>query len=589
MPISLLSAVTPYLLPIATFFGFARNTNKSTATSKEIALRQSDTQKELEVQRHQTQLKLAYLNIESQVQLEKRRQEFQLESQERQQQFQKDLTYLNIEAQAQLAKRRQEFELGLQERQQQFQERMEYLRFGQQVTLEKARQEFQVRFNALQFEQQKEIQTFIQNVQLAINQKNLDFQRWRFEQETVLQQQLAEYNRQTQLLVAHYQRETALKLPEANKLFENWPLRIVPAQILNSHHEENVIPLRIIISPPSVEFDKFEHTDKQNFPKIEKRLAEGLRQLLNQHYPLQSPVRPTELLDGAWDSGRFHGGASIKGLFSLLQSEPTLVLESEVDSDYLNFRLAYWSVGQGNYQYDSLISKLPYRDILFASAKQRALQWKTEVRDKLVAKGMSLKEIDERYDHTQLHGAYNATNLVILEEEEEFAKLGIPIARQYRLEPKDWEVLCQVLETYHCIVTGVMADIHHLIHNNTPLLFPKVLPQWLKNEALLPTESILQWVVSSYQEVFNMLAMERAYQIPEWTLQLAEGLVKFGDKRWAWELVKDSLSLHLRQSGIAPPDKEANIEVFLTAMKPTLSATNRNYVKHIGDCLAMLH
>ncbi|OQW90904.1 MAG: hypothetical protein BWK78_05960 [Thiotrichaceae bacterium IS1] len=588
MPIQFL----PFLAPIATFFGgliFARNTDKSTKTSKEIALHQSDSQKELEVQRQQTQLKLAYLNIESQAQLEKRRQGFQLESQERQQQFQKDLTYLNIEAQAQLAKRRQEFDLGLQERQHQFQERMEYLRFGQQVTLEKAKQEFQFRFNALQFEQQKEIQTFIQNVQLAINQKNLDFQRWRFEQETILQQQLAEYNRQTQLLVAHYQRETALKLPEANKLFENWPLRIVPAQILNSHHEDTVIPLRIIISPPSVEFDKFEHTEKQNFPKIEKRLAEGLRQLLNQHYPLQSPTRPTELLDGAWDSGRFHGGTSIKGLFSLLQSEPTLVLESEVDSDYLNFRLAYWGVGQSNYQYDSLISKLPYRDILFASAKQRALQWKTEVRDKLVDKGMNLKEINEHYDHTQLHGAYNATNLAVLEEEEKFAKLGIPISRQYRLEPKDWEALCQILEIYHCVVTGVMADIHHLIHNHASLLLPSLLPQLLKNEVLLSTESLVQWVIASYQEIFNLLTAERGYQIPEWTLQLAEGLVKWGDKRWAWDLVKDSLTIHLQQHGIIPPDKTAHIEAFLTAMKPTLSAANRSYVKRIGDCLAMLH
>lgn len=580
------------LTPIATFFGgliFARNTDKSTKTSKEIALHQSDTQKTLEIQRQQTQLKLAYLNIEAQAQLEKRRQEFQSDSQEKQHQLQRDLTHLNIEAQAQLAKRRQDFELGLQERQHQFQERMEYLRFGQQVTLEKARQEFQVRLNALQFEQQKEIQTFVQNVQLAINQKNLDFQRWRFEQEAILQQQLAEYNRQTQLTVARYQRETALKLPEANKLFENWPLRIVPAQILNSHHDESVIPLRIIISPPVVDFDKFEHTEKQTFPKIEKRLAEGLRQLLNQHYPLQSTVRPTELLDGAWDSGRFHGGASIKGLFSLLQSEPTLVLESEVDGDYLNFRLAYWGVGQTTYQYDSLISKLPYRDILFASAKQRAQQWRIEVRDKLVAKGMSLKDINERYDHTQSHGAYNATNLAIFEEEEEFAQLGISVSRPYRSEPKDWDALCQILEIYHCVVTGVMADLHHLIHNHTALLLPSLLPQLLKNWTLLSNDSLIRWVVTSYQSVFNLLMTERGYQVPELTLQLAEGLVKWGDKHWAWDLVKDSLTIHLQQHGINPPDKTANIEDFLTALKPTLSVANRSYVKRIGDCLTILY
>ncbi len=592
MSISLLGSITPYLSPISNFFSgliFARNTNKNSTTSKEIARHQTDTQKELEIQRQQTQFKLAYLSIESQAQLEKRRQEFQFDLQERQQYFQKDLAHLNIEAQARLAKQRQMFELDLQEKQHQFQERMEYLKFGQQVTLEKARQEFQIQLNALQFEQQKEIQTFIQNVQVAVNQKNLNFQYWRFEQEAILQKQLVEYNRQTQLLVAQYQRETALKLPEANKLFENWPLRIVPAQILNYHYEIGVIPLRIIISPPSVDFDKFDHSEKQTFPKIEKRLAERLRQLLNQYYPLQSPTRPTELLDGAWDSGRFHGGASIKGLFSLLQSEPTLVLESEVDGDYLNFRLAYWGIGQGSYEYNSLISKLSYRDILFASAKQRALKWKTEIRDKLIVNGMSLKEINERYDQTQQHGAYNATNLAILEEEEEFTRLGISLSRPYRPDPQDWNVLCQILETYHCVVTGVMADVHHLIHNHADLLLPNLLPDILKNQILLPTDSLLQWVISSYQSVFKLLAVERSHQIPEWTLQLAEGLVKLGDKQRAWELLKESLILHLQQHDVNPPEKTASIEAFLMAMKPTLSAANKSYVKRIGDCLAILN
>jgi hypothetical protein len=58
---------------------------------------------------------------------------------------------------------------------------------------------------------QKELQEYIQSVNLAINKSNIEFQRWRFEQEKTLQSELATYGRETQLMVAEYQRETALK------------------------------------------------------------------------------------------------------------------------------------------------------------------------------------------------------------------------------------------------------------------------------------------------------------------------------------------------------------------------------------------
>ncbi|MBD2304453.1 hypothetical protein H6G17_02810 [Chroococcidiopsis sp. FACHB-1243] len=103
-------------------------------------------------------------------------------------------------------------------------------------------------------------------------------------------------------------------------------------------------------------------------------LAEGLRDFLNKHYSLHSPVRPTELLAGAWESKRFHSESSIKALFGMLKSEPTLILESEVEGDYLNFRIAYWGFGQENYYYKT-IYRLPYKQIVYESAKSGALEW----------------------------------------------------------------------------------------------------------------------------------------------------------------------------------------------------------------------
>jgi hypothetical protein len=81
-------------------------------------------------------------------------------------------------------------------------------------------------------------------------------------------------------------------------------------------------------------------------PEIEQKLTQILSEFLSQNYPLSSQERPTEFLPGAWDSKRFRRESSIKALFEMLKSEPTLILESELVGDYLNFRLAYWGMGQ---------------------------------------------------------------------------------------------------------------------------------------------------------------------------------------------------------------------------------------------------
>jgi len=40
-----------------------------------------------------------------------------------------------------------------------------------------------------------------------------------------------------------------------HKLFENWPLRNVPAHIFTAFPGKQPRPLRVLISPPVVEFD----------------------------------------------------------------------------------------------------------------------------------------------------------------------------------------------------------------------------------------------------------------------------------------------------------------------------------------------
>jgi len=512
---ALLAPVVPYLTPIANFCGnliFARNTNKSTSTSKKIAQSQQ-----------QTQLKIAHLQIQSQAELEKHRQIHQLE---------------------------------LEMDRQQFQERMALLGFSQQVTLEQARQEFQLRLKNLDYEHQQTIEKFRAEVNAAINQKNLNFQRWKFEQETILQQQLATYGRETQLIIAKEQRKTALALPEINQIVQNWPLRIFPSQIINAYKGSGPIPLRIIPSLPEVEYDK--HGNATKFPKIEEEVASGLRKLLNPHYSFNDKMRPTQLLDGAWDSNRFHGGTSIMVLFGMLKSEPTLILDSKVVGNYLNLKVAYWGLGQedeNHYFYEEIISRFPFKKILHEAAKARALKWKTEVRDKLLARGKPQKEINEKYagekpPHVAI--GINAINLALLEEQEELKRDGIETSPAYQINHEDWEVLYRVLITIHQLLAAWIADIHHLIHHNTPPKLPDLLPDLLDNELrLLPIPEIITAIVAGYKETFKALEFEQPHWIPELALQLAQGLAVLPDKSFGEEMIDYSLQLWLQLHGVA--------------------------------------
>lgn len=382
-------------------------------------------------------------------------------------------------------------------------------------------------------------------------------------QEKTQQQQLAVYYQQTQLKIATHQRETALKLPEVHKILDNWPLRLSPSQILE-HNSNGRSPLKIFLAPPKVQFDKFDNGKEDS--DIELMLGEGLRNFLNQHYSLHSTVRPTEFLAGAWESKRFHSESSIKALFGMLKTEPILILESEVDGDYLNFRVGYWGLGQDNYYYKT-IARLPYKEIIYQSAKTRALEWRN-IRDELVALGESLEEINNL-------GGENVINLATIEKAEKWLEKGIDISKlslQYQVNRQDFEKLCQVLITCHILVASWVADAYHLIHHDVPPLLP-LLPI-LQDVDLQSVEAI----ATGYKQLYQALEMERRFWIPELALQLAQSLSHLRDRTLAQEQVLYSINtwLHLRQV----PQQLSNP---LQAMQSAVRIEDLEYVEKLRE------
>ena len=433
------------------------------------------------------------------------------------------------------------------------------------------------RLARLKHQQAKETQLYSPTVRQAISQEKLGFQTWGFEQEKSLQQQLATYDRETQLNLASYQRETALQLPEIHKILNNWPLRLFPSQLLGSHNSNPLIPLRIFLSPPKVQSTQLGDV-AQALPEIEQSLAQTLGEFLSKNYSLGSQERPTEFLAGAWESKRFHREASIKALFEMLKSEPTLILESEITGNYLNFRIAYWGVGQKTYCYQTIISRLDYRKIIYASAKLRALKWK-ETASRLLACGESLEEINRL-------GKDNCFNLKVLEKEEKWKAYGIDtdeLALDYKVNSKDFEALSQLLITCHCLVAGWVADAHHLVHYDVPPLLPELLPGLLKNASDQQlVQEVMETTILNYKDIFKALEIERPLWVPELALKLAQSLACLPDKSWAKEQVDYSLKAWLKQHQ-GPQSEGSNS---LEAMPLSLTREDQKYFETLKECFA---
>lgn len=393
-----------------------------------------------------------------------------------------------------------------------------------------------------------------------------------FDKEKIQQQESAFYYHKTQLQIATHQRETALKLPEVYKVFESWPLRLSPSQILDSQISHQRTPLKIFLAPPTVNFDKFEHRE-EDISDIEFMLAEGLREFLNKHYSLHNTLRPTEFLAGAWDSKRFHSESSIKALFGMLKTEPILILESEVEGEHLNFRIGYWGIGQENYYYKTIF-RLPYKEIIDNSAKSRALEWKL-IRDELLALGENSEEINNI-------GRENVSNLAILEKSERWKEKGIDISKlslQYQVNHQDIEKFCQVLITCHTLAAGWVADAYHLVHHDATPLLPELLPNLLTNTIDLKS---LQAFTAGYKQLYQALEVERRYWIPELALELAQSLLHLPDETWAKEQVDYSVNtwLQLRQV----PQQQGSHP--LKAMQSALRIEDEEYVEKLREFFA---
>lgn len=431
------------------------------------------------------------------------------------------------------------------------------------LELENIRQSFQTwlaEFNSqkakelqqLGHENALELEKFRQTVSIALNDKNLNFQKWRFEQEKKIQREIIELQQEFQREIAYQQHQYALEQIRERIRSDKSPIVNLASDLLKPPFLNGVMPLQILLSPPQLDYDAY-NAQNSGF-KSESFLAEEIRKFLKNRYHINSAERPTILVDRAWTSKKYGGGAAIHSLYAQLQTIPVLILESEIAGEYLNFRYTYWSGDQMQRLEDTILSRFPYKRWLYESAKKRAAAW-LERRAELRQRGMDETEIKRL-------GGVDEENAIILTKEQEYKQNHgmtdaeiekTTIARAYKLALEDYEAFYQHFSALHCIVIGLMADSLFLQRSfQTKPLLPNLLPSLLENlsDPLENYQETVSEIVKTYQHLYHSLESDFSRWIPEVMMDFALSLADLPDSTFALEQANQSVAHWLKLNGV---------------------------------------
>jgi hypothetical protein len=123
------------------------------------------------------------------------------------------------------------------------------------VLQQRLNQDFQREMAELSHERALEIEAYRAEVNFVINQKNLDFQRWRFEQEKKIQYDILLAQQSFQRELNSLQQQQALLQLRERLREDKSPIANLASDLLENSFAQTTIPLKVILSPPSLDFD----------------------------------------------------------------------------------------------------------------------------------------------------------------------------------------------------------------------------------------------------------------------------------------------------------------------------------------------
>jgi formylglycine-generating enzyme required for sulfatase activity/regulator of sirC expression with transglutaminase-like and TPR domain len=410
-----------------------------------------------------------------------------------------------------------------------------------------------------------------------------ELQKWCIAQQRQLQLELKQLDALLAREIAQANRETAIAAIVKQKNLENSPILVTAENIITNINPDDIPILRVFLSPPVLTHDPAK--SNQNFPVSEEFLSNYLRNFLNQY---TNEGRPVQFMGGSWRSNVFREEAAAENLFAGLRVIPTLILDSSTANDDFYLRFGFWHINFKKYRYKTPIHQLPWVEVLYNFAKQRALNWQAK-RQAHIDAGKPVVDFDTRYgEETVKRYQQNLRTLeierVALEEGEDLSE----IHRPYHLHKNDYNDLAEFIGICHALIAGLMADEYCLMFlppalRKTPLL-PQLLPDIL---AKLPADEqnlVTEIVVGYCQALYDNLAEDESALIPDLRLELAESLLSLPDKTWAATQLYLSIQDWLKLHGLPIPEQSQ----LLNALSGALTIDDLSYITKLNQCLQRL-
>jgi len=387
---------------------------------------------------------------------------------------------------------------------------------------------FQSHENELSREAQRELTEYIQKCENLRQTNRMGFdqlmQTNRQKHEIEMQQSAQAFTSFQMFLQAQIQRNS----DHYRRLLDSKPCLLEPMIIMNQYesyrNSDRPVPPFVIVSPPDVNFERFGGSPNPLLGKMANSLEEEVRVFCDKYNEPQHPVRYISKL---WDTKRMAGDTAATMMHNLFGTIPTIILESETEGDFLNFRTFFWEMGEELYRSNTVLSQFSMAEFLFDIQRDRARQWE-ENKAKLEANGIDpLSLIKTKATHGQDNEqAINEYNLNQLKKEIEVQKVLPEHKEDYMISRESIQELKKYLRILHCLVAGLAVDDYHLARYGTIPKMPSLIRELITDLSEQEAIYLLDLLVSHYRTVAKYMSQEGSGRVAEVMVEMAVSLSK---------------------------------------------------------------
>ncbi|MDJ1177087.1 SUMF1/EgtB/PvdO family nonheme iron enzyme [Roseofilum capinflatum] len=438
--------------------------------------------------------------------------------------------------------------------------------------------EFQAAQAELSREHQEALTRYIQDSENRRLASRIEHERWLESQRQELQRELQKSQQEFSLFMAFLTAKINRDTDEERRILDNQPWRTPPKPLMQyyeQYRDRLPIPPLVVVSPPDVEFDRYPNAGS-GLPRMANHIEDELSNFLGRHYPERDSERPAKPIAGLWDTNRMKDGAAVLSLHYLFAAVPTIILESKVAGDLLNFSLFSWDAGQLDWQKESILFQFSHKEFMYDVQRELAREWEQK-KQKLIEGGLEVK----RAIGGSKENESNEFNLMQLLEEEKYAALDVEVALEYRPTPSGIARLKKYLSQLHCLAAGMALDDYHLLRHGTAPKMPELLAEFIEGMPDYEVQPLLEIVLTHYQALIEASA-EVGWDVPSLLLDVALAFSNLPDSSPTQQLMEVSIARWLSQRQL-PVNGEP-----LETLGSALNIADEGYVAKLNRCLSVV-